>query len=540
MFLDEARLAARLNHPNVVQTNEVGGDGRRYFICMEYLEGQPLNRIIDAASAPTRGLDARACRCASSSTRSRASTTRTSSATSTATPLQVVHRDATPHNIFVTYAGQVKVVDFGIAKALSSSHRDRAPACSRARSRTWPPSRPWARRSTAAPTSSRWGSSCGRCSPASGLFKGMPDVAVLQKIVNGAVPAPTTVRPRRPRRAGRDLHEGARPPARGSLRHRGRHGRRAGEAGRRPGREGQRRATPARLIDQFFAGERARNQAARRGAHRAVARDRPRALRHARPQLEPPRPKLPVLDTAHGRSRRPASATPPSRARARCATGPSAQQTVQPSSLTAGRRLPADRRACHAQAGRGRSSRPSPPEPSARRRRWPSSRTGAPRRPRRPPPATATPRPRPRRTPCSSTPRRRAPPCARATRSSARRPMTLEHRPGRRRPRRLVMALDGYAPYTFLPTREDTRIIVPLPARAPVTRRPPRAPEKARRRRQAGAAGPCAAAAARLPRRPPSRRGPPTSTRPVSSSALEPRSASDPATASLPDRKRPP
>src|ERR1700748_353158 len=42
---DEARLAARLNHPNVVQTNEVGGDGKRYFICMEYLEGQPLNRI---------------------------------------------------------------------------------------------------------------------------------------------------------------------------------------------------------------------------------------------------------------------------------------------------------------------------------------------------------------------------------------------------------------------------------------------------------------------------------------------------------------
>ena len=39
MFLDEGRLAARLNHPNVVQTNEVGEDGRRYFIAMEYLEG---------------------------------------------------------------------------------------------------------------------------------------------------------------------------------------------------------------------------------------------------------------------------------------------------------------------------------------------------------------------------------------------------------------------------------------------------------------------------------------------------------------------
>src|SRR5580700_10249785 len=51
MFLDEARLAARLNHPNVVQTNEVGGDGRRFFICMEYLEGQPLNRILSRLGA---------------------------------------------------------------------------------------------------------------------------------------------------------------------------------------------------------------------------------------------------------------------------------------------------------------------------------------------------------------------------------------------------------------------------------------------------------------------------------------------------------
>src|SRR5712671_1798285 len=55
MFLDEARLAARLNHPNVVQTNEVGGNGKRFYICMEYLEGQPLNRIFSRVG-PARGL----------------------------------------------------------------------------------------------------------------------------------------------------------------------------------------------------------------------------------------------------------------------------------------------------------------------------------------------------------------------------------------------------------------------------------------------------------------------------------------------------
>src|SRR5262245_31280682 len=50
MFLDEARLAARLNHPNVVQTHEIGQEDGRYFIAMEYLDGQPLNRILSRAS----------------------------------------------------------------------------------------------------------------------------------------------------------------------------------------------------------------------------------------------------------------------------------------------------------------------------------------------------------------------------------------------------------------------------------------------------------------------------------------------------------
>src|SRR5882757_10218442 len=49
MFLDEARLAARLNHPNIVHTYEVGEKDGNYFIAMEYLEGQSLNKIIREA-----------------------------------------------------------------------------------------------------------------------------------------------------------------------------------------------------------------------------------------------------------------------------------------------------------------------------------------------------------------------------------------------------------------------------------------------------------------------------------------------------------
>ena len=75
MFLNEARLAARLNHANVVQTYEVGVEGRHHFLAMDYLDGQPLHAVLRRASG------ARACRldvrCASSPRRWRGFTTRT-------------------------------------------------------------------------------------------------------------------------------------------------------------------------------------------------------------------------------------------------------------------------------------------------------------------------------------------------------------------------------------------------------------------------------------------------------------------------------
>ncbi|MBS2012394.1 MAG: serine/threonine protein kinase [Deltaproteobacteria bacterium] len=120
MFLDEARLAARLNHPNVVQTNEVNVDGGRAFLAMEYLEGQSLVRVRSRLTKTDRlPLDAHlrvlaeACRGLHY-----AHTLREFDGS----PLHVVHRDVSPHNIFVTYDGQVKIVDFGVAKAVTSSH----------------------------------------------------------------------------------------------------------------------------------------------------------------------------------------------------------------------------------------------------------------------------------------------------------------------------------------------------------------------------------------------------------------------------------
>lgn len=110
-FLREARLSALLNHPNVVQTFEILAQGGDYRIVMELLEGQPLNRILrkfpGELSLPQLiyvVVDALAGLHYAHEL-----------ADAKGRPLGVVHRDVSPHNLFVTYQGGVKVLDFGIA-----------------------------------------------------------------------------------------------------------------------------------------------------------------------------------------------------------------------------------------------------------------------------------------------------------------------------------------------------------------------------------------------------------------------------------------
>lgn len=113
MFMDEARLAARLNHPNVVQTYEVDRTDDELYLAMEYLDGQPLHRVLHRArqdfSLPMHLLVISDVLSGVHHAHELLDYD--------GSPLNVVHRDVTPHNIFVTYDGQVKVVDFGIAKA---------------------------------------------------------------------------------------------------------------------------------------------------------------------------------------------------------------------------------------------------------------------------------------------------------------------------------------------------------------------------------------------------------------------------------------
>ncbi|MBC7172214.1 MAG: serine/threonine protein kinase, partial [Polyangiaceae bacterium] len=114
MFLEEARLAARLQHPNIVQTVEVGEDDGRYFLVMEYLDGQSLQAVIERKPLPVPM--ALSVLCDALSGLHAAHEWKDFDET----VLSVVHRDVSPHNILLTYDGQVKVVDFGIAKTVHS------------------------------------------------------------------------------------------------------------------------------------------------------------------------------------------------------------------------------------------------------------------------------------------------------------------------------------------------------------------------------------------------------------------------------------
>ncbi len=119
MFLGEARLAARMNHPNVVQTSEVGEDAGRYFICMEYLEGQTLSRLLKKTIDLTLPLGARLeimCQMLEGLSYLHGFSDLDG------TSLGLVHRDISPNNVFVTFEGSVKVLDFGVAKAAGISH----------------------------------------------------------------------------------------------------------------------------------------------------------------------------------------------------------------------------------------------------------------------------------------------------------------------------------------------------------------------------------------------------------------------------------
>ena len=124
MFLDEARLCVLLNHPNIVHTYEVGEARGEYFIAMEYLEGQPLSRLLKTLEERCEGLPEPLVAFIAIQVLKGLNHAH-EFCDFDGTPLEVVHRDVSPHNLFLTYGGEIKLLDFGIAKAtMNATHTE--------------------------------------------------------------------------------------------------------------------------------------------------------------------------------------------------------------------------------------------------------------------------------------------------------------------------------------------------------------------------------------------------------------------------------
>jgi serine/threonine-protein kinase len=116
MFEDEVRIVASLNHPNIGQVIDVGRQDGTYFLAMEYIHGRDLRQVLRRCmerGSPVPVSTAvpvvvRICAALQHAHQARGLDGQ---------PLNIVHRDVSPSNIMITYEGQVKLVDFGIAKA---------------------------------------------------------------------------------------------------------------------------------------------------------------------------------------------------------------------------------------------------------------------------------------------------------------------------------------------------------------------------------------------------------------------------------------
>jgi len=190
MFLSEARLSARLNHPNIVQVYEVTERDNAPIIIMEYLEGKPLSdlrserrgavplniqlRILADGllglhySHELKDFDGRL--------------------------LGLVHRDFTPHNLFVTYDGQAKVLDFGIAK-LSGSLVETETGVIKGKLRYMPPEqilgdRVDRRADLFAAGVIMWEAITGKR-----MWSDVSEATILKRVSSGEIPSPLTANP---------------------------------------------------------------------------------------------------------------------------------------------------------------------------------------------------------------------------------------------------------------------------------------------------------------------------------------------------------
>jgi eukaryotic-like serine/threonine-protein kinase len=196
MFLDEARLAASLHHTNIVQVHDIGQDNGEYFFAMEYVHGEDLRRLLTHLSAKKQQLPIEHVLTIIMSTAAALHYAHEMKGAG-GKPLGLVHRDVSPANVIVGFDGNVKVVDFGIAKATVRSTETQSGILKGKISYMAPEqclSEPVDRRSDVFAL----GIVLFELYTVRRLFKGASEYLTMTSIVQGNIPKPSTYRPEIP------------------------------------------------------------------------------------------------------------------------------------------------------------------------------------------------------------------------------------------------------------------------------------------------------------------------------------------------------
>ncbi|MFL5400019.1 MAG: protein kinase domain-containing protein [Myxococcales bacterium] len=196
MFVDEARIAAQLSHANIVQVIELGKHEDSYFIAMEYISGRDVRQLNERFRKIGRPMPipqatfilSRICEALDYAHRRR---------DGHGVPLGIVHRDISPQNVLVSFDGNVKLIDFGIAKAESRFSKTQAGILKGKFSYMSPEQVKGQgvdhRSDIFASGVLLWEMLCGQK-----LFTGDSDIAVLEKVRAAEVPPPRSLNPRVP------------------------------------------------------------------------------------------------------------------------------------------------------------------------------------------------------------------------------------------------------------------------------------------------------------------------------------------------------
>jgi serine/threonine protein kinase len=185
MFIDEAKLAAQLSHPNIVHIYDLGKIGRDYYIAMEYVDGKDLRSLMNAGRRKgvrfplglALFIAARLASALDYAHRKRDFEDR---------EMGLVHRDVSPQNVLLSLEGDVKLCDFGIAKAVSKAGQTQMGAL-KGKLQYMSPEQAWGRAVDARSDLFSLGSVLYEMLTGERLFTGDTEISVLESVRQGQI-----------------------------------------------------------------------------------------------------------------------------------------------------------------------------------------------------------------------------------------------------------------------------------------------------------------------------------------------------------------